>query len=69
MKLKMNVFVIALGSYVIPLSEEAIAVANKIGTIKADMGDTACKIPNAVNYIMKVKNKGLIGKKKKMARC
>ena len=68
-KSKMNIFIISVGSYVISLTDEAIAVANKIGDVQVNVGETACKIPSAVEYIMKVKNRGTLGKKKKMARC
>jgi hypothetical protein len=33
------------------------------------MGGTACKVPFAPDYIQKMKDKGNIGKKRKMARC
>lgn len=66
---KMNGFIIALGSYVISLTADAINTSKKIGQIKVDMNGTACKIPDAVQYITKVKDKGSLGKKKKMARC
>jgi hypothetical protein len=61
--------VIALGSYVVPLSDEAIAAANRIGVVTADMNGTACKVAGAVEYIMKVKNRGSLGKKKKEVKC
>jgi len=66
---KMNSFVIALGSYVAPLTDEAVAAAKKIGVVKYIKDGTACKTPDAVEYIMKVKNKGAIGKKKKEVKC
>lgn len=65
----MNIFIIAVGSYVVSLTDEAIKTANKIGQVMVDVGDTSCKVPSAVDYIMKVKNRGSLGKKKKMARC
>ena len=65
----MNGFIIAAGSYVIPLSDHAMAFANKIGPVYIDVGDTACKVPAAADYIKKAKDKGNIGKKKKIARC
>lgn len=65
----MNSFVIALGSYVIPLTDEVIAAAKKIGVVMVDIGDTSCKVPDAVERIMKVKDKGALGKKKKMVKC
>ena len=66
---KMNGFIIAVGSYVTSLTDEAISTSKKIGEIKVDMNGTACKIPDAEQYIAKVKAKGTLGKKKKMARC
>ena len=66
---KMNGFIIAVGSYVTSLTDDAISTSKKIGEIKVDMNGTACKIPDAEQYIAKVKAKGTLGKKKKMARC
>ena len=66
---KMNGFIIAVGSYVISLTDDAINTSKKIGQIKVDMNGTACKIPDAAQYIKKVEDKGNLGKKKKMARC
>ena len=65
----MNSFVIALGSYVQPLSDLAMQTARKIGRVEVDMGDTACKVPYAPDYIKKVKDRGAIGKKRKTVRC
>ncbi len=65
----MNVFIIAVGSYVKPLNDFAKEIAAKIGKVEVDMGDTACKIPLATEYIEKVEKKNGIGKKKKTARC
>ena len=33
------------------------------------MGDTSCKVPDAPDYIEKVKARGTIGKKRKSAKC
>lgn len=66
---KMNGFVIALGSYVAELTQEALAVGEQIGTVKVDMGNTACKVPSAPEYIQKVVAMGRVGKKRKTARC
>ncbi len=66
---KMNGFIIAVGSYILPLTDDAIATAKKVGVVMVDMGDTSCKVPDAIEYIIKVKNRGSLGKKKKMARC
>jgi hypothetical protein len=65
----MNAFVIAVGTHVSSLTNEAITIAKKIGKVTVNMGDTACKVPDAVVYINKAKDKGTLGKKKKMARC
>src|ERR1700722_9771005 len=65
----MNNFVICVGSYVNPLSADAIAAAKKIGAVTVDMGDTSCKLPAAVEYIQKAKDKGSLGKKKKTVKC
>jgi 3-methyladenine DNA glycosylase AlkD len=65
----MNGFLTALGCYVIPLSNDAIAAAKKIGIVMVEMNGTACKVPSAVDYIVKVKNRGTLGKKKKMVKC
>jgi 3-methyladenine DNA glycosylase AlkD len=66
---KMNSFIIAVGSYVVPLTDYAINISKRIGPVEVNMEGTACKVPDAVSYITKVKNKGALGKKKKMARC
>ncbi|MDB4637697.1 DNA alkylation repair protein [Planctomycetaceae bacterium] len=65
----MNNFVISVACYVAPLMETAIQSAEKIGKVTVDMGETACKIPDAVPYIAKVQKRGTIGKKRKSARC
>ena len=65
----MNGFVIAVGSYVKPLTADAIAAARKIGKVTVDMGDTACKVPDAATYIDKVKKRGTLGKKRATAKC
>jgi 3-methyladenine DNA glycosylase AlkD len=65
----MNGFVIAIGTYVEPLSDFALQTAEKIGKVSVDVGDTACKIPYAPEYIEKARKKGTIGKKRKSAKC
>jgi len=65
----MNGFVIAVGSYVRDLTELALQTATKIGKVTVDMGDTACKVPYAPDYIEKVRKRGAIGKKRKTAKC
>jgi 3-methyladenine DNA glycosylase AlkD len=68
-RLAMNGFVIALGTYVRELSDLAVQAAAKIGKVSVDMGDTACKVPDALEYIEKAREKGTIGKKRKTVKC
>jgi len=65
----MNSFVIAVGTYVKPLLGKAKTVAQQIGEVYVDVGDTACKIPLATEYIEKVESMGRVGKKRKTMRC
>ena len=65
----MNGFLIAVGTYVAGLSEEAIATAKSIGAVTVEKEGTACKVPDAAEYILKAKNKNAIGKKKKTVKC
>jgi 3-methyladenine DNA glycosylase AlkD len=65
----MNGFVIAVGSFVKPLTDLAVETANEIGKVMVDMGDTACKVPFAPEYIEKVRKRGSVGKKRKSAKC
>ena len=66
---QMNSFVIAVGSYVEPLTDTALRIAEKIGPVSVDMGDTSCEVPYAPDYIGKVQKRGTIGKKRKSAKC
>jgi hypothetical protein len=66
---QMNAFVIAVGSYVKSLTDTAIQIAEKIGPVAVDMGNTSCKVPFAPDYIRKVQKRGAIGKKRKSAKC
>ena len=65
----MNGFVIAIGSYVKPLTAKAQAAAEKIGEVEVDMGDTACKVPLASAYIKKVIDRDRHGVKRKTIKC
>ena len=65
----MNNFVIAVGTYIGPLTQKSKDTAAKIGKVTVNMGGTACQVPLATDYIQKVVDKGIVGKKKKMARC
>jgi 3-methyladenine DNA glycosylase AlkD len=65
----MNGFIISVGSYVKPLLKQAKEAAQKVGAVDVDMGETACKIPLATEYIEKVEALGRIGQKRKTIRC
>jgi 3-methyladenine DNA glycosylase AlkD len=65
----MNGFVIALGSYVPALAPAAVRAAEQIGAVTVDMGETACQVPLASEYIKKVQARGSVGKKRKSAKC
>lgn len=64
----MNSFIIAIGSYVAKLKEDAIVAADKIGTVTVDMNGTACKVPDAAQYIEKTLARTK-GKKKNTVKC
>ena len=65
----MNNFIIAVGGSVPELTDQAILAASEIGQVQVNMGNTACKVPPAADYIRKMEAGGHLGKKKKMARC
>jgi hypothetical protein len=65
----MNGFVISAGSYVKPLLKKAQAAAKKIGVVNVEMGQTACKVPLATEYIAKIEKMDRIGQKRKTAKC
>ena len=68
-KYTMNGFVIAVGSYVLPLMKQAKATAKKIGKVDVDLGGTSCKVPLAIEYIEKQEKSGRAGKKRKTIKC
>ena len=65
----MNGFVIAVGSYVKPMTAAAVQTGTKIGPVTVDENGTACKVPYAPESIRKVQKRGSIGKKRKTAKC
>jgi hypothetical protein len=65
----MNSFVIALGTYVRDFTEQAISTGESVGRVTVDMGNTACEVPFAPDYIRKVQARGTVGKKRKTVRC
>lgn len=68
-KYVMNGFVIAVGSYVQPLLGKAKATAKRIGVVEVNLGDTACNVPLATEYIAKVEQANRVGQKRKTAKC
>jgi len=50
----MNLAVIAIGGRSAALRESALAAAKRIGRVEVDHGDTACKTPDAREYIGKM---------------
>ncbi|HEY1174312.1 MAG TPA: DNA alkylation repair protein [Verrucomicrobiae bacterium] len=66
---QMNMFIIAVGSCVTPLTELALKTAEKIGKVTADMGNNSCEVFSATDYIQKVQKRGTLGKKRKSAKC
>lgn len=68
-KYTMNNFIICVGSYIPELTEEALDIAEAIGTVSVHMGNTSCKVPNAIESINTVMEKERLGKKRKKARC
>ncbi len=65
----MNGFIIAVGSYVLPLTKEALAAAKKIGTVTVEANGTCCTVSDAAAYIKKAEARGALGKKKKTVKC
>lgn len=65
----MNQFVISVGSYVTALHQEAMEAAAAIGNVYVDVGQTACKVPLATEYISKVEARGKRGVKRKTCIC
>jgi 3-methyladenine DNA glycosylase AlkD len=66
---QMNQFIICVGAYIEPISKTAVEAAVKIGKVSVNMGNTACKVPYAPEYIEKMQKRGTLDKKKKMVKC
>jgi 3-methyladenine DNA glycosylase AlkD len=49
----MNMALCAIGGYRPALHERALAVARAIGQVEVDHGETGCKTPDAIDYIVK----------------
>lgn len=68
-KYAMNNFIITVGISYLPLHEEAMKAALKIGAVSVDHGKTNCKTPLAADYIRKAANKQRLGFKRRNVRC
>lgn len=68
-KYSMNGFVIALGAGVSTLTNDAMAVGIKNGKVHVNLGNTACNVPYAPDYIQKIMDMGKVGRKKKTMKC
>ena len=49
----MNQTLIAIGIYLPPFRDRALRIADQLGSVVVDHGDTACKTPDARTYIEK----------------
>ena len=65
----MNVFIISVGTYVFPLTGEAMSTANQIGPVTVEQNGTACKTPLATDNIKRAISKGSPVPKKKTVKC
>jgi 3-methyladenine DNA glycosylase AlkD len=65
----MNSFVIAVGAAVKPLLAKAKALAKSLGKVEVDMHGTACKVPLALDAILKIEGMGRVGTKRKTMKC
>jgi len=66
---QMNMFVISVGCHVTPLTKLAVEMGEEIGPVSVDMGPTACQVPFAPDYIRKVEQRGILGRKRKTVKC
>lgn len=65
----MNGFVISCGTNIAALTALATQLGREIGEVKVTMGETACKVPYAPDSIAAAAARGIIGKKRKTAKC
>ncbi len=65
----MNGFVIAVGVSFIPLHEEALRVAERIGEVSVTLSKGTCRVPNVEESIKRETDKGRLGFKRRNVRC
>jgi 3-methyladenine DNA glycosylase AlkD len=68
-KYTMNGFIIAVSCYFPALTAKAKEIARSIGAVSVNMGNTTCKVPDALESIKKLESSGNLGKKKKTVFC
>jgi 3-methyladenine DNA glycosylase AlkD len=68
-RFSMNGFVIATGVSCLPLHEEAVKTAEKIGKVSVTTAKGACAAPVALDSIQKAKDKNRLGFKRRSVRC
>lgn len=64
-----NGFILAAGASIKSLTESALEAGKRIGKVKVNMGETACKVPYIPEYLNKMQEKAKIGYKKKTVKC
>lgn len=62
----MNNFLIAAGAANKDITSLSKAAAKDIGKVHVSMGKTSCKVPDAYSYILKIEDRGTVGKKRKL---
>ena len=65
----MNLFLISVGCYVLPLSSLCRETGERIGPLSSGNPNNNCKIPYVPDYIDKVASRGSLGKKRKTVKC
>jgi hypothetical protein len=65
----MNGFLIALGSLSAEYCMHCQEIAKRIGKVEVYMGNTACNVPEAFDYLEKIKMMNRLGKRKKTVKC
>ncbi len=68
-RVQMNGFLIAVGMYVVPLTDLVRELAAAIGPVTADLGANDCAIPYAPDYLDRAAARGPLGRKRKSAKC
>jgi len=65
----MNGFLITVGGYIPSLTAKAKDISTQIGKVTVNLGNTACKVPYAPEYIAKMVDRGSYNKKRQAVRC